>query len=261
MARKVKRASRKAPPADLDYQRALLRLVREYGSRLSAAIMGEWAKWSNDLARVRAAPAERADVSAPREIRLVLDGVQAEFRVEDRARGAAGAQGARVDTKNRASTRGQVKQLKGVEPFDDSMQDLVDLFVEGNVGLIQSVTTMQAEQIGQIVQDNLVAGKTATDTAREIAERTGVAESRARMLARDQTAKLNAQLTAARMGRAGISRYEWSTSRDERVRDSHAEKEGNIYEFADPPADTGNPGEDYNCRCVSIPVLDQSLEE
>ncbi len=252
----MKRASRKAPPSSLDYQQSLIRMVRAFGAQLSAAVLAEWEKWSRDLAASRAAPTERADVSAPREIRLVVDGVQAEFRVQDKARGAAEAQAKRVDRKNKDTTRKQVEQLKGVEPFDDSMQDLVDLFVEGNTGLIQNVTSTQAEQIAQIVQDNLVAGKTARETALEIAERTGVAESRAKMLARDQTAKLNAQLTAARLGRAGISKYEWSTSRDERVRETHAAKEGNIYAFSDPPADTGNPGEDFSCRCVAVPVLD-----
>lgn len=263
MARKlksIKSASRKSPPSDRDYRSALLHIVRNFGVSLNNAIVEQWDKWSEDLAHTRAAPTQRSDVSAPREIRLVVDGVQAEFRIADKARGAAETQAKRIDKKNSVSTKAQIKQLRGVEPFDDSMTDLVDLFVEGNVGLIQNITQTQAEQIGQIVQANLVAGKTARETSQEIQERTGVAESRAKMLARDQTSKLNAQLSAARLGRAGISKYEWSTSRDERVRDSHAEKEGNIYEFADPPADTGNPGEDFNCRCVAIPVLD-TLEE
>ena len=165
MAR-MKRASRKAPPADLDYRKDLLRIVRGLGAALNQAILEQWAKWSADLAHVRAAPADqRGDVAAPREIRLVLDGVQAEFRVEDKARGAAEAQSKRVDKKNQASTRGQIKQLKGVEPFDDGMQDLVDLFVEGNTGLITSITGTQAEQIGQIVQDNLVNGVSAAEAA------------------------------------------------------------------------------------------------
>ncbi len=281
--KRIRRAPRKAPPSFLDYQRTLITLVRDFGREMTQAVLEQWPKWSAELGPK---PAQaRADVRAPREIRLVIDGVQAEVRIEDRAKQAATEQATRVNKRNRdtsnAATRAllgsdwfgeddplnkpppvfrtpnnpDVNPIRAVQPYGPDIKDLKDLFVESNTGLISAITQTQAEQIGQIVSDNLVAGVTAADTAREIAERTGVAESRAKFLARDQTAKLNAQLSQTRMGQAGIDQYEWSTSKDERVRDSHAEKDGQIFFFSDPPADTGNPGEDYNCRCVSLAVL------
>jgi len=257
---RVRRASRKAPPPDRDYVLSLAGIVRAFGTRLAREIAEQWPKWAAELGPK---PADlRADVRAPREIRLVLDGVLLEARIEDGARSASQQQARRVETRNRANANSQVKQLLGVEPFgdDNPVKDLMDLFVEGNTGLITSVTQTQAEQIGQIVQRNLVSGVTMADTAKEIAERTDVAASRVKLIARDQTQKLNAQLGSARMQSAGVSKYEWSTSRDERVRETHASKEGRIFEFQDPPADTGNPGEDINCRCVAIPVLEEELE-
>ena len=49
-------------------------------------------------------------------------------------------------------------------------------------------------------------------------------------------------------------RYVWRTQRDERVRTSHRMNEGRIFLWSDPP-DTGDPGEDYNCRCEAVSEL------
>ena len=59
----------------------------------------------------------------------------------------------------------------------------------------------------------------------------------------------------------GIRRYMWSTSGDVRVRHDHKELNGKIFYFDNPPITdkaTGarnNPGEDFGCRCVAIPVM------
>ena len=47
--------------------------------------------------------------------------------------------------------------------------------------------------------------------------------------------------------------YIWITQGDERVRTSHAERDGGIFDAANPP-EGGNPGDDYNCRCQAVPV-------
>ena len=40
---------------------------------------------------------------------------------------------------------------------------------------------------------------------------------------------------------------------DGKVRGAHAEREGQVFTWIDPP-DGGHPGEDYNCRCWAEPV-------
>ncbi len=42
--------------------------------------------------------------------------------------------------------------------------------------------------------------------------------------------------------------YVWRTMEDEKVRESHASRDGKVYNWNLPPVG-GNPGEDYNCRC------------
>ena len=48
------------------------------------------------------------------------------------------------------------------------------------------------------------------------------------------------------------SHYVWVTAGDDKVRPSHADNEGQIFSWDDPPA-TGHPGEDSNCRCSAEP--------
>lgn len=47
--------------------------------------------------------------------------------------------------------------------------------------------------------------------------------------------------------------YIWRTRNDRKVRSTHADREGQIFAWANPPQG-GHPGEDYNCRCRAEPV-------
>jgi len=82
-----------------------------------------------------------------------------------------------------------------------------------------------------------------------------VTDRRAMLIARDQISKHNGALTRARMQGAGIARYQWSSSKDERVRTSHSTLEGRVFSWDRPPP-VGHPGEDIQCRCVALPVFD-----
>ena len=83
-----------------------------------------------------------------------------------------------------------------------------------------------------------------------------------RRLTRDQTSKVMSRFNEERQKQVGIREYVWKTSQDERVRDSHAAKEGRTFSWEDPPPDTGHPGNDIQCRCVAnavIPVRARSV--
>lgn len=61
---------------------------------------------------------------------------------------------------------------------------------------------------------------------------------------------------------AGVQEYIWSDSGDSRVRSGHHRLNGKKFRWDDPPVvdeRTGrrcHPGEDFQCRCVAIPVFD-----
>lgn len=48
--------------------------------------------------------------------------------------------------------------------------------------------------------------------------------------------------------------YIWRTRDDEKVRPSHADNNGRVFAWDDPP-ETGHPGEDYGCRCTAEPFM------
>jgi SPP1 gp7 family putative phage head morphogenesis protein len=94
---------------------------------------------------------------------------------------------------------------------------------------------------------------------RRIREQTGATESRAVLIARTETTSLNANLTQARHEAAGITEFVWSTSRDERVRESHRELDGKRFAYDALPEIEGEgrhlPGAFPRCRCVAVPVV------
>ena len=42
--------------------------------------------------------------------------------------------------------------------------------------------------------------------------------------------------------------YTWRTVQDSKVRSSHADRDGKVFSWTDPP-EGGHPGEDFGCRC------------
>ena len=77
-----------------------------------------------------------------------------------------------------------------------------------------------------------------------------------RRIARDQVSKAMGQMNQIRQQQIGVTKFEWQTAGDERVRESHAAHDGLIFNWSDPPPNTGPPGADYQCRCVALAVFD-----
>lgn len=68
-------------------------------------------------------------------------------------------------------------------------------------------------------------------------------------LARNETGNLYAQEVKDLMIENDITNFIWRTMKDDRVRESHAEREGMIFNINDEL-----PGEDFNCRCWAEPI-------
>lgn len=124
-----------------------------------------------------------------------------------------------------------------------------------NVALIVSIPEEYFKKIEAIVYSNIVQGTRANSMIKEIKRVGKVTESRAKMIARDQTAKLNATLNQKRAQNVGSEEYIWRTSEDGRVRHNHATKNGKRFKWSKPPQDTGHPGQDYQCRCIAEPII------
>jgi SPP1 gp7 family putative phage head morphogenesis protein len=112
------------------------------------------------------------------------------------------------------------------------------------------------------IMDAARRGLLTKDLRKIVSQRLGIGARHAQFIARDQIAKLNSKITESTQKAAGIESYKWRSSRDQRTRERHRELDGTIHRWDDPPVvdpKTGrrdHPGEDYQCRCVAIPVVD-----
>lgn len=152
----------------------------------------------------------------------------------------------------------------------DFFQEIIQTWVSQNTNYIQSVPTVLLDDMRQTILDGFADGEPATGVQTKLQDKYNVLKRRALMMARDQMTTLNADITRAQRMDSGVSKYMWMSCRDDRVRDCHRELDGKIFSWDDPPemwietksrgrVYTGrncNPGEDYGCRCIAIPVFE-----
>jgi SPP1 gp7 family putative phage head morphogenesis protein len=167
---------------------------------------------------------------------------------------------AEVSKKNAAGMK-----LLGIQPVRSGLSPVVAMARDENIRLVENAAREYAGSVREVFDDPDNFGLRVEELQDLLEERGKVFGSRAELIARDQTLKTNAALTKERHQRAGITAYTWSTSRDERVRPMHADLEGEQFDWDDPPVtndagDQNHPGEDYQCRCVPLPVLDLGEE-
>ncbi|MGP1572951.1 phage minor head protein [Aggregatibacter segnis] len=172
----------------------------------------------------------------------------------------------RGNIQNQAEVSTNLKNQTGIDLSaylrnSPNIVERVNELTVSNIQLIKSIRTQYLDKVQNAVMQAMVQGTLNKDLAEQLKKLGEDVESRAMLIARDQSSKLNAALTRARHEDVGVTKYMWSTSGDERVRASHAEKDGQVFEYANPPADTGNPGHDVNCRCVAIAVFDEVQEK
>ena len=119
----------------------------------------------------------------------------------------------------------------------------------------------QIERLRDKITANVTQGYRADKMRESIEAEYGVTKNKARFIARQETSLLVSKYREQRYKESGIRSYRWSTSHDERVRETHKHLDGRVFSFDSPPVvdlatgKRGNPGEDFNCRCVAIPIL------
>lgn len=148
----------------------------------------------------------------------------------------------------------------GKELQTDSNVAVGRLLQAEQVTLITSLPLEASERAQKLAFEAATNGTRAAELAKEI-ERSGeVTKSRAMLIARTETAKANSVITQARSAAVGAKQYIWRTAEDEAVRESHAEMEGMIIDWDDPPTlsdgTTTHAGQIYNCRCYPEPIIE-----
>lgn len=138
---------------------------------------------------------------------------------------------------------------------NENLEDILVATTRENVALIRSIPEEYFKKIETVVFTGTTQGNKASSMIKEIQKIGKSTTKRAKLIARDQTSKLNSALNQQRQQNLGVEEYIWRTSGDERVRHNHATKNGKIFRWDDPPKDTGHPGQDIQCRCVAQPII------
>lgn len=134
---------------------------------------------------------------------------------------------------------------------------------------IQKFADDQIFTLREAVEENAREGYRMDRLIPKIKQRYNVTVRKAKFLARNETSIFMSKYHEQRYAEAGVTEYIWSTSHDARVRpalgthgsDNHRVLDGRTFAFKNPPiVDTAkgrkaNPGQDYNCRCVAIPIV------
>ena len=174
-----------------------------------------------------------------------------------------------ADEVNEKRTKAQF----GVDIYstDPQMTQVIKSAIYDNTKLISTIPAQYLSQVESIVMTNVRAGNRSSSIIKALQQQFGVTQRRAKMIARDQTAKVNGDLNKKRQHVAGFEYFQWVTSNDERVRDRHediAEKMTEygkgVYRWDNPPlSDKGIPiipGQDYQCRCTARPVNQREVD-
>lgn len=146
--------------------------------------------------------------------------------------------------------------IAGIRFTGSPIEPAIEKARQANIALIKKANGDYVESVfdkfGSGASDFL--GMRVEELTAQLAEREDVSQSRAELIARDQTLKLMGDVNQIKQTSAGIDQYVWSTSLDERVREEHRVLEGTVQDWLNPPT-PGHPGDDYQCRCVAIPYV------
>jgi SPP1 gp7 family putative phage head morphogenesis protein len=130
------------------------------------------------------------------------------------------------------------------------------------VDLITSIPRKAAERVALLTTEGLESGTRAREVAALIANSTDVTKSRAVLIARTETSRAATEVLRARCLGAGVEAYVWRTAGDGDVRPGHAEMEGRVCRWDDPPAVREgqrvmhfHAGCVWNCRCWAEPIV------
>lgn len=194
------------------------------------------------------------------DLEIILEGIGVEFArkiTEDEIKRTAKRRSLEVSAFNRTQNDKVLKSVLNVDIFRSEpwLAAQTNNFVAQNVKLIKTLEANVLKDVESIIYQGVRQGLPSSEVSKTIQSRFNVTKNRANLIARDQISKLNGQITHARQVDIGVKQYIWRTSLDERVRrPSHTSKEGKVFSWNKPPADTGHPGEDFQCFVGSTKI-------
>jgi HK97 family phage portal protein len=156
----------------------------------------------------------------------------------------------------------QVADLVGVDALLSINNPRVVSFLETKANQIVSVNTTTANRINALVTELVKKGTAPEEIGREIRDLYNLRDEQATRIARNEVGSALNGGRYIEMEQEQISQHDWLTSRDSRVRDSHAAIDGEVVAIGEqfsigvryPQDPEGPPEQTIHCRCITLPV-------
>lgn len=148
--------------------------------------------------------------------------------------------------------------------YDLVAGSLLGEWAQEGVDLIQTLGQRELQKLPGLFSAVLLQGGRWESVVEEMRKAGARTRAHARLIARDQVARLNGQVTQRMQQRAGVEEYVWWAVLDERTRDTHRAAHGKSFRWDGPGApgvgfrgDHAHPGQAGACRCRAKPVVNR----
>lgn len=134
--------------------------------------------------------------------------------------------------------------------FNDNMDALRKLYLDNSIARIQGEEVLLKKKILQSIVDYATGKSDTLNLTTLVKEGYEAGDHLSRLFARDQMQRFNKACTLSTFRSAGVTKVKWVTCGDVRVRQSHKDLNGKIFDVMNLPPEI----DDYNCRCGLVPV-------
>ena len=174
-----------------------------------------------------------------------------------------------VDKQSKQKFYNQLSGAIGVDPVQLMRKEgLTPQMNALKLETLQWVKKLRDETLEKFTNDTLHAmaeGKSVEEILQQYDELAEQRRNHAEFLARNQIQNYNSLSTKLRAQKAGVRRARWSTSDDDRVRPSHADRDGKVFDldkglYSSIDGKYLMTGVDYNCRCTSELIIEDEEE-
>jgi SPP1 gp7 family putative phage head morphogenesis protein len=134
--------------------------------------------------------------------------------------------------------------------FDENMEAVRKLYLDNSIQRIRYEEEDIKRRILQKITDYATGQSDELKLTDLVKEAYTATDKLAALFARDQMQRFNKACTLATFKSAAVTKVKWVTVGDVRVRKSHRELNGKVFDINNLPKEI----DDYNCRCGLVPV-------
>lgn len=146
---------------------------------------------------------------------------------------------------------GKLKKLMVGSLNSNANRKLIKNLAKQNAKALRDFSKTEVERLARTTSKALRLGLTTETYAKQIQHQFGVTQRRAFNIARDQTMRLNSQMTERIAKDNGAKQFTWIHSGNPNGREEHIARDGKTYSYSRPPSEM--PGDLPNCQCTQEP--------